>query len=329
MCPSEVPDTSTTPPTPMTVPLLDGSSAELVERDGGWSLVVDGVRQSHVDPPDRPSTLASVRWMLAALGAGGPLRCAHLGGGMLSLPRALAAARPGSPQVVVELEPALVQLVTDRFGLPDGVTVEVGDARAWIEEAAVASLDAVVVDVFAGGRIPPPFTSVELVEAVHRALAPAGVMVVNSVAGPDLDFTRRQLAGMAATFTHVGVVVQGSALAGARFGNATLLGSDAPLDVEGIRAALHEDPSRGRLLTDLTSLVADAVPVTDADGLWSPEPRTPRLEEARRALEALRTTTARLRAGLSSAAVPVAADGSHRHGLPGGDEVSPRPGSPA
>lgn len=277
------------------VTLLDGRTARLVPDGAAWSLLIDGIPQSRLEPVGTATTLVSVQWMLLALGAGDPIRCAHLGGGLLTLPRALAAARPGSVQRVIELEPAIVQLVADRFGLPDGVEVEVADARAWVGAAGTADWDAVTVDVFAGGRIPAPFTSLEFYEAVRDAMRPGGTLVVNSVAGPELDYTRRQLATLRSLFGHVGMIVQGSALQGARFGNATLLASTEPIDVEGIRGALRGHASKGALLTDLDELVGTAEPVTDADARPSPDPRNPKVDEALRMIESLGSAVGELR----------------------------------
>lgn len=269
------------------ITLADGTVAELVERADGWALRVDGVVSSHVGAAGVPPALASVRWMLAALG-GGRRTCAHLGGSLMTLPRAIAERDPAAVQVVVELDPVLAQLARDRFGVPPGVTVEVGDARAWLEAPSMRGLDAVVIDVFAGGRIPPAFTSLECFTAARAVLADTGVLVVNSVAAPDLTFTRRELATMQAVFGHVAMVVQGSALGGLRFGNATLIGSAAPLDTAAVREALAGDPSKGALVTDLAPIVDGADPVSDADGLWSPEPQLPRYDGALRLLDAAR-----------------------------------------
>lgn len=271
------------------ITLADGTTAQLVEREDGWALKVDGVVNSHVGAPGATPVLASIRWMLAALGAGRH-SYAHLGGALMTLPRVIAEREPNARQVVVELDPVLARLAEDRFGLPDGITVEVGDARGWLEAPTVTGLDAVVIDVFTGGRIPPAFTSRECFAAARAALADSGVLVVNSVAAPDLTFTRRELATLQTVFGHVAMIVQGSALGGLRFGNATLVGSAAPLAVDAVQAALAGDPSKGALVTDVAPIVDGAEPVRDADALWSPEPQLPRLDGALRLLDAVRAS---------------------------------------
>ncbi|MTE24447.1 fused MFS/spermidine synthase [Microbacterium sp. ZXX196] len=277
--------------------LADGRVARLSPRDGGWTLVIDGVAQSHVGPPGQAPVLAYARWMSAAIGGGAPVRAAHLGGGLLTVPRVVADRRPGSRQVVWEIEPALVALASGRFPAPEGVEVREADARAALEAAEPGSADLVTIDVFAGGRIPPAFSSVEAARAARRALAPGGRLVVNSVAGAPLQFTRRQLAGLRETFPHVALIVQGSSLGGLRFGNACLVASDAELDAERIRAELRGDPSKGALVTDLDGIVDDAAPLTDAEAQWSPEPDLPDASRAIAALDEMSDALRRLLPG--------------------------------
>ena len=93
--------------------------AELVadaDRPRAWTLRVDGIPQSHVDLDDplylefeymrRLGHLADL-----AAPAGQPLRVLHLGGGGLTLARYVAASRPGSSQLAVDSDGALVGLV--------------------------------------------------------------------------------------------------------------------------------------------------------------------------------------------------------------------------
>lgn len=240
---------------PEQIVFSDGSTADLVRKDDGWVIQIDGVAQSHVGDPAQPPKLASIRWMLAALGDRAPQRAAHLGGALLALPRALAHRWPASVQTVVELEPALVELTRTRFPLPDGITMETADARSWLDGRPGSGHDTVVIDIFVGNRIPPAFTSLECMTAARSALSEEGRLVLNSVAGPELLFTRRELATLRTVFGHVAMIVQGSALAGARFGNATLIASPSPIDSDPIRSALAGDPSRGALVTDLDPII--------------------------------------------------------------------------
>jgi len=135
-------------------------SAEIVpdlDRTDAWLLFIDGVPQSGVDLSD-PGYLEFeyVRRIGhvadQAFPAGEPLRALHLGGGALTLPRYLAHTRPGSRQLVAELDDALTDLVRAHLPLParHGIRVRAADAREVVESVRAASYDLVISDVFAG-----------------------------------------------------------------------------------------------------------------------------------------------------------------------------------
>ena len=93
--------------------------AELVadaDRPRAWTLRVDGIPQSHVDLDDPEYLEFEYMRRLGHLAdlaapAGEPLRVLHLGGGGLTLARYVAATRPGSPQLAVDFDAELVDLV--------------------------------------------------------------------------------------------------------------------------------------------------------------------------------------------------------------------------
>jgi len=137
------------------------------DRRAAWMLLIDGVPQSHVDLDD-PGYLdfeyvRRIGHVIdEAAPAGQPLRVLHLGAGALTLARYVASTRPGSPQLAVELDAALVDLI--RLRLPPRnprLRVRVGDARAELERLRPGSFDVVIADVFAGGRTPAHLTSAE------------------------------------------------------------------------------------------------------------------------------------------------------------------------
>jgi SAM-dependent methyltransferase len=268
---------------------IDYGRAELVadpDRTLSWTLLVDGTAQSHVDLTD-PTHLEfeyvrRIGHLLDALDAPppAPLRVLHLGGGAWTLARYVAATRPRSPQRVVELDSALVELVRTRLPA-DGldIDVRVADARAGLTAAPAAAWDAVVLDVFAGARTPAHLTSVEFVRAVARALRPGGVYAANIADGADpargrgLAHARGQAATAAAVFAEVAVVASPEVLHGRRFGNLVLLaaaGDGLPLVEVARRVAADPFPARvepGR------AFARGAAAVTDATA--SPSPRPP------------------------------------------------------
>lgn len=263
---------------------IDHGHAELLgdpDRPRGWTLLVDGTAQSHVDLDDPTHLefeyvrrLAHVVDLLPGdRSAGGRLRVLHLGGGAWTLPRYVATTRPGSVQRVVEIDALLVELVADRLpadGL--GIEVTVGDARARLAEVPAGSVDLLVLDVFAGARTPAHLTSAEFVADAARVLAPGGVYAANVADGGALPFARTQLGAAAATFDHVAVLVAPEVRHGRRFGNLVLLGSDAELPVADLARRLAGDPFPAGVLDDAQARRAAGAPVTDRAAVPSPMP---------------------------------------------------------
>lgn len=261
---------------------MDTGLAELVpdpDRRTGWTLKVDGGPQSHVDLAD-PTYLEFeyVRRMAATIDliapAGQPLRVLHLGGGALTLPRYVAATRPGSPQRVVEIDGALVELV--REALPwdpkAKIRVRVGDAREAVESMHDAGYDVVVVDVFAGARTPPRLASVEFVGQVARVLDPAGWMLANIADGPPLTYARTEVATIRSMLPEACLIADSVVLRGRRFGNLVVVAGRTPPPVEAIARRSAGDWFPGRVETDLDRFSGGVSPMTDVDAIGSPAP---------------------------------------------------------
>lgn len=256
--------------------------AELVpdpDRSTAWTLLVGGTPQSHVDLAD-PAHLEFeyVRRMAAAIDLiappGAPLRVLHLGGGALTLPRYVAATRPGSAQRVVEIDGPLVEFV--RRALPwdrsARIRVRVGDAREALTGMAAGGYDVVVVDVFAGARTPAHLASVEFMREAARVLAPAGWLIANVADGPPLKYARRQVATIRAALPQACLVADASVLRGRRFGNLVVLAGRTPPPAADLTRRSAGDWFPGRVETDLDRFTGGAVPATDADAVASPAP---------------------------------------------------------
>jgi len=272
---------------------IDSGVAELVGdpgRPGAWTLLVDGTPQSHVDTDDpRHLEFEYMRRLghlvdLAAPPAE-PLRVLHLGAGGLTLARYVAATRPGSCQLAVEADAALVELVRRRLplgqrgrraagGRPGRVRIRVGDARAVLEHVPAGSFDVVVADLFVRGRTPAHLTSVEFAVAVARALSPAGIYATNIGDGPPLTHARARVAAVRAVFPHSCLAADAAVLRGRRFGNLVVAASRHALPVAGLVRRLAADPFPGRLVhgTGLARFAVAARPVTDARAAPSPAP---------------------------------------------------------
>jgi spermidine synthase len=261
--------------------LVATGRAELLrdaDRRAAWMLLIDGVPQSHVDLDD-PGYLdfEYVRRLGhvidAAAPAGRPLRVLHLGAGALTLARYVAATRPGSMQLAVEVDAALVDLI--RLRLPPRnprLRIRVGDARAELEKLAPGRYEVVIADVFAGGRTPAHLTSAEFWAAARRAVPGTGVVAANVADGPPLAHARAQVATARMVFPHACLIADAGVLRGRRFGNLVLAASPGPLPVDVLTRRAAGDPMPGRVLygRDLTRFTAGAKPVTDATAVPSP-----------------------------------------------------------
>ncbi|MEW2547658.1 fused MFS/spermidine synthase [Streptomyces sp. NPDC047002] len=272
-----------TEPVPVTRAVDSGTARLLPDVDGGraWLLTVDGAPQSYVDLDD-PGHLEfeyvrRIAHVLDTAAPGrAPLAVLHLGGGGLTLPRYVAATRPGSAQDVVEADAGLLALVAEHLPVPDGAGIAVhhADARRWLAEAPAGSADAVVADVFGGSRVPAHVTSVEFAAEAARVLRPGGICVANLADSAPFPFLRSQLATYREVFAKIALVAEPSVLRGRRFGNAVLVASDAPLDTAALarRTAADAFPARveeGAALRRFTGLAA---PVRDAAAQPSPRP---------------------------------------------------------
>jgi len=263
---------------------VDSGIAELrpdPDRRRGWTLLLDGTPQSHVDLDD-PTHLEFdyVRRLGHVVDLAAPprrpMRVLHLGGGALTLPRYVAATRPRSTQQVVEVDGALVEFV--RRELPTErawrVRVRTGDARAVVGRLPRGAFDLVVLDVFAGARTPAHLASADFLRAVAAVMSPSGSYVANLTDGGALTFARGQVATAAAVFAHSCLAADPAVLRGRRFGNLLLLAAGQTLPVAELGARVAGDRFPGRVLhgRELDRFRGDARPVDDDAAVASPPP---------------------------------------------------------
>ncbi|MER5882756.1 fused MFS/spermidine synthase [Streptomyces sp. NPDC001941] len=263
---------------------VDGGLAELIpdrDRPQGWTLLLDGAPQSHVDLADPTRLTFEYQRRLGhvldlAAPARQPLHVLHLGGGALTLARYVAATRPRSTQQVVELDAPLVQLVRRELPLDPNARIRVrgGDARAGLTKLPDAWADVVIADVFSGARTPAHLTSTEFLAEVRRVLKPGGHYAANLADGPPLAHLRGQVATAAAVFPELALAADPTVWRGRRFGNAVLVASDVPLPVADLTRRVATDPHPGRVEAGaaLADFTGGAPVVTDATSKPSPEP---------------------------------------------------------
>jgi hypothetical protein len=138
------------------------------DRASGRVLMLDGAPHSYVDLEDPTyldwdyaKAVASV--IDTEYAEGEPLRVYHIGGGGLTLPRYVERVRPGTSSLVSEIDPGVVKIDNEQFGLENskGIEVRVEDARLGLGRLADDSRDLVLGDAFGGVSVPWHLTTRE------------------------------------------------------------------------------------------------------------------------------------------------------------------------
>jgi spermidine synthase len=257
---------------------IGSGQAELVpdlSRPGSWLLFIDGVPQSQVDLED-PGYLEfeyvrRIGHLIdLAFPEGVPVRALHLGGGALTLPRYIAHTRPGSPQLVAEIDAELTTLVREHLPLSGGkrsrIRVRGSDAREVLESVRPGTYDLIVSDVFAGARTPFHLTTAECAQAAARALGPGGMYAANVADGPPLKAVRSAVATIRSVFEETCVVAEPAVVRGRRLGNFVLVASGSRLPVNGLRRRSAGDPFPAGVISgpELARFADSAPVITDA-----------------------------------------------------------------
>lgn len=206
-------------------------------------LRLDGEDASHVDLRDpRHIEFAYVRRMADVVDerfpAGGAIRALHLGGGALTLPRYVAATRPGSRQEVAEPDGALLELVREHLDLRTGpqLKVRVRDGRSLLDARRPGTADLVVLDAFVAMEVPRQLADAGAVDAVARALSPEGAFCANVVDGTGAPRARALGALLAKAFDDLLVVATRKVLRGRQGGNVVLVAAPTPLPARRLAA---------------------------------------------------------------------------------------------
>ena len=244
------------------------------DRASGRVLMLDGAPHSYVDLEDPTyldwdyaKAVASV--IDTAYPEGEPLRVYHIGGGGLTLPRYLEKVRPGTTSLVSEIDPGVVKIDNEQFGLErgKGIEVRVEDARLGLGRLADDSRDLVLGDAFGGVSVPWHLTTRETVREIARVLTDDGVYVINLLDYGPLAFARAEVATLADTFDHVALATETDTLTHGEKagGNLVVIASDAPLDIAAIAAKIAERGADWDVITgaELAAWTGDAAVLTD------------------------------------------------------------------
>jgi spermidine synthase len=239
----------------------------------GRYLVLDDLRHSYVRLGD-PAHLefAYTKRFAAAVDTafppGRPLDAVHVGGGALTVPRWLAATRPGSTSAVLELDRGVVELGVrelDAGGIP-ATTVRTGDARVGLAERPDDSADLVVGDAFGARSVPWHLSTREFLAEVQRVLRPGGLYVLNVIDRDPLDLLRAATATVDGSFGTTMLVARPDELAPGGGGNVVVVASDRPVDPAALEAAVARSGEPGAVLDPArTSAFTAGAPVLTDD----------------------------------------------------------------
>jgi predicted membrane-bound spermidine synthase len=153
--------------------------------------------------------------------------------------RALRAADPHALIDAVEIDPVVVRVAAEQFGVEPGplLRIHLGDARRFLS-ASTDAYDVIQSDLFRGGPdIPCHLATVEFFELARRHLQPGGVLMVNVF---DLAPAHPLLSSVAATLASA----FGSVFVRSRNEmNHLLLAFAEPRSLSDVRAALDAAPS--------------------------------------------------------------------------------------
>ena len=248
-----------------------------LDRDTGWTLMVEGAEQSYVDIED-PTHLEFEYMQHIAIVIdtvfveAEPLSVLHLGAGACTMPRWLAATRPGSRQLAVEASARIIEAARP-LGAVTGCTLLHDDATAQLQREQAGARDLVIWDLYDGPRVATATLTMRTISLMHDALREGGVVVLNVSDATPFDVVRPVVAALRMLFDDVALLAEPSTLRGRRSGNCVLVGATRPLPLPALRRAGAAATTRARVLDadQLADFAGDAVPPTEEQPLPEPD----------------------------------------------------------
>jgi spermidine synthase len=166
------------------------------QTNGERVLIMDGLIHNRYDPEDpdkllyeyervyREATEAFLAARASGGGTGEELRTLTLGGGALTFPSYLERHYPESENIVVEIDPHVIEVAHQYFDIPrnTGIIIEIADARRYVRSRSKdETFDIIYLDVFDSYSIPSHLTTLEFAREMQRVLKPDGVVLVNLI----------------------------------------------------------------------------------------------------------------------------------------------------
>lgn len=89
----------------------------------------------------------------------------------------------GFDLTVVEIDPRIPEVARKFFEIPEGISVELADARRYLRYTE-RTFDVIIVDVYRGEFLPPHVLTLEALRDAQAKLAPNGMILVNVIGTP-------------------------------------------------------------------------------------------------------------------------------------------------
>jgi spermidine synthase len=248
-------------------------SAELIrdlDRPSAWWLLVDGSEQSFVDVVD-PGHLEFEYLQMASHVVqtawppddppDAPLDLLHLGGGLCTFPRWVAARYPGARQLVVERSAAIAAM-SRQLGAVAGTELVEADASSIVRARPDDSADIVVCDVYEGPETVTSLFTVDALTEVRRVLRADGCYVCNLSDASPFALAKVVVATVRATIGPVVMLAEPPVLRGRRSGNLVLAAGHRSLSLEDLVRRATSAPVRTRVVAGdlLDEFIAGAQP---------------------------------------------------------------------
>jgi spermidine synthase len=243
------------------------------ERDTGWWLMVGGSEQSFVDTADPVHLEFEYVQMIADVVASvfrsqTKLSALHLGGGLCTVPRWLAARNPGSTQRVAERSEEIARLARS-LGTPPGTQLVIDDAATILKRARRATRDLIVCDVYDGPETVRELFTLDLLDRARHTLKPDGLYVCNLSDAAPFALSRVVAAGLCEVFGDAVLLAEPPVLRGRRSGNIILAASHIEIPLGDLTRRASSGIVRARVIAgdEMVTFIEDSKPAHDVADL--------------------------------------------------------------
>jgi spermidine synthase len=238
------------------------------QREDGWWLLVEGSEQSFVDTSD-PLHLEFeyVQIMAQVLDTlfdtNDPVTALHLGGGLCTVPRWLAARHPGSRQRVIEHSTEIAKLSGSLGAVPHTMVV-IDDALAVVARARRTTADLVVCDIYDGPDTVTEMFTLDATRGVRGLLRSDGVYLCNLSDATPFALSQVVAATLRDVFGSVVLLAEPPVLRGRRSGNLVLVATDREVPLAELQRRAAGAPVRFRVVADgdLAAFIGGAIAAT-------------------------------------------------------------------